>query len=567
MANIQEELDISCPEIDIRITRTRQKKHGDFTCNVAMIMAQKVHMCPMRLANMLIENMPDSEFIKEVKPATPGFINFFLENQHHLSVINDILRENKNYGHSRFGGNKSILIEFVSANPTGPLHVGHGRNLACGSVISNLLEAIGYNVEKEYYINDAGRQMDILAISVWLRYLEKCNIKINFPKNIYQGDYILHIADKLFKNKKKSLCYDWSIQKEHEDDPEAYIDSLIESAKSTLGNRDYRLIFDLALEQMMAKIRQDIKNFGVEFDHWSSERSIVNSNKVQQCIDKLRTSGLVYHEAGNLWFQTTKFGDTKDRVLVRSNGTTTYFASDIAYHMEKFSRGYEKAINIWGADHHGYISRLKAAITAMSKNPESLEILLIQFVTLHEGDEKLSMSTRSGTFTSLEDLQKKVGKDVMRFFYIMRKSEQHLNFDIDLAKLQSEKNPVYYIQYAHARICSLFKRNKNNTLEYNQKIGLDNIHMLDKEQEKKLSIMLLRYPETLHTAAVNREPHRIAYYLRELANEFHNYYNSYQIIVKDNNKLRNARLSLIGAVRQVIANGLKLLEISAPESM
>jgi len=563
---VQGKMDVTFSAVDdITIERTRDQSHGDYACNIAMVLAKQAKTNPRQLAAALLENIPESEIIERVEIAGPGFINFFLTKQSRLNVITNILQAAEAYGRSEFGSGKSILLEFVSANPTGPLHVGHGRGAVYGAVVSDLLEAIGYKVDREYYVNDAGRQMDILTVSIWLRYLELCKIKIDFPENAYQGDYIRSIADKLFSDKQQSLNSDMDFP-ETKDDAETHIDQLIDFAKTTLGSENYQTILDLGLNEILAEIREDLADLGVVFDRWFFERSLANDDHIQKCIAKLKDSDFVYEEEGALWFRSTAFGDEKDRVIIRDNGQSTYFASDIAYHVEKFSRGYDKAINIWGADHHGYIARVKAALSALDENPDALEILLVQFATLYRGTEKLPMSTRSGQFVTLKELFDEVGRDATRFFYILRKSEQHLDFDLELAKSKSNENPVYYIQYAHARICSVLKQVKEKGFTYDAEIGNNNLHTLTEPSEEKLITSLSRYPEIVHSAATEYEPHQIAYYLRDLANEFHSYYNSCQFIV-DSDDLRNARLNLISASKQVICNGLGILGVSAPEEM
>jgi len=563
---VQEKMDVTFSAIDdIKIERTRDQSHGNYACNIAMVLAKQAKTNPRQLAAALLENLPESEIVERVEIAGPGFINIFLTKQSRLNVITKILQAAGTYGRSKFGSGKSILLEFVSANPTGPLHVGHGRGAVYGAVVSDLLEAIGYKVDREYYVNDAGRQMDILTVSIWLRYLQLCKINIDFPENAYQGDYIQNIAGKLLSDKQQSLSSDMDFP-ETVDDAEINIDQLIAFTKTTLGSENYQTILDLGLNEILAEIREDLADLGVVFDRWFSERSLASNNQIQKSIAKLKDSSFVYEEEGALWFRSTEFGDEKDRVIIRDNGQATYFASDIAYHVEKFSRGYDKAINIWGADHHGYIARVKAALSALDENPDALEILLVQFATLYRGTEKLPMSTRSGQFVTLKELFDEVGKDATRFFYILRKSEQHLDFDLELAKSKSNENPVYYIQYAHARICSVMKQVKEKGFTYDAEIGSKNLYTLTEPSEEKLITALSRYPEVLHSAAIEYEPHQIAYYLRDLANEFHSYYNSCQFIV-DSDDLRNARLNLISASKQVICNGLGILGVSAPEEM
>ncbi len=563
---VQEKMDVTFSAIDdIKIERTRDQSHGDYACNIAMVLAKQARTNPRELAAALLESLPESGIIERVEIAGPGFINFFLSKQSRLNVIPNILQAGEAYGRSEFGAGKSILVEFVSANPTGPLHVGHGRGAAYGATVSDLLEAIGYKVDREYYVNDAGRQMDILTASIWLRYLEQCGLEIDFPENAYQGDYIRDIADKLLSEKQQSLISDLDFP-EANNDPEVQLDQLIAFAKQTIGIENYQSILDLGLIEILGEIQRDLADFGVIFDHWFSERSLSNDEQIQKCIRRLEASGFVYKEQGALWFRSSAFGDEKDRVIVRENGQATYFASDIAYHVEKFSRGYDTAINIWGADHHGYIARVKAALSALDENPDALEILLVQFAALYRGTEKLPMSTRSGQFVTLKELRDEVGKDASRFFYIMRKSEQHLDFDLELAKSKSNENPVYYIQYAHARICSVLKQVEEKGYTYDADIGNDNLHTLTEPSEEKLITALSRYPEVMHSAATEYEPHQIAYYLKDLATEFHSYYNSCQFIV-DSDELRNARLNLISASKQVVYNGLGILSVSAPEQM
>ena len=445
-------------------------------------------------------------------------------------------------------------MEFVSANPTGPLHVGHGRGAAYGATVSNLLQAIGFKVDNEYYVNDAGRQMDILATSVYLRYIETDK----FPDNGYKGDYIFDIAKKISDVEKLDIFSGVYADEKDGGDKEKHIDDLIANCKKALDS-DYKKVFDLSINNILSGIRDDLTEFGVEYQQWFSEQSLVDSGLSQTTVKSLQESGNIYKKDGALWFKTTDFGDEKDRVVVRDNGVHTYFASDIAYHLEKFERGYDKIINIWGADHHGYIARVKASITALGHKANKLEILLVQFANLYRGGEKVAMSTRSGSFVTLEELRNEVGNDAARFFYILRKSEQHMDFDLDLAKSKTNENPVFYIQYAHARICSVIKQASDNTT------GVD-LSLLDNDNEALLIKELNRYKDVLHASAINYEPHILAYYLRELAGVFHSYYNSSEFLVEDI-KLRNSRLMLITAVKQVIANGLNLLGVSAPESM
>jgi arginyl-tRNA synthetase len=415
--------------------------------------------------------------------------------------------------------------------------------------------------------------MDILGTSVWLRYLELAGEELSFPSNGYKGDYVWDIAATLHRDKGDAIRFassevfaDIPADEPAGGDKEEHIDALIDRAKALLGKDGYREVFDLGLNVILDDIRDDLGLFGVRYENWYSERSLVESGKVEACIEKLKAAGHLYEKGGAWWFKSTDFGDEKDRVVVRDNGQTTYFASDIAYHLEKFERGYDRVIDVWGADHHGYVPRVKAAIQAMGGNPEQLDVLLVQFAILYEGGERKQMSTRSGEFVTLRELRKDVGTDAARFFYIMRKCEQHLDFDLDLARSQSNENPVYYVQYAHARICSVFRQASEKGVNTNLSDGNTNLELLGESHEQSLMKTLSRYPEVLQNAALNSEPHQLTHYLRELANELHSYYNAHQFLVEDSN-LTDARLKLITATRQVLLNGLKLIGISAPEKM
>ncbi len=555
-------------ELVIKIENSRGPEHGDFASNIAMTLAKTAKTNPRQLAQNIIDQLPDSDVLERVEIAGPGFINFFLKQNAHQATVVEILKNGDQYGDSIVGANTSTLIEFVSANPTGPLHIGHGRGAAYGAAVASLLKKTGFNVSCEYYINDAGRQMDILAVSVWLRYLQHIGAEIPFPENAYQGDYIIDIAKKLHEEhaEKFVLPTENVVPLYKEEDPEIKIDGLIKYCIDNLGEENYRVVFDAGLDSILITIKDDLIGFGVEFNNWFSERSLVENNTVKQCIDKLIKNDWVYEKDGAQWFRSSKLGDEKDRVLIRENGQATYFASDIAYHLSKTERGFEKIIDVWGADHHGYIARVKASMQALELSPEKLEILLVQFATLYRGKEKLQMSTRSGEFITLKELQDEVGKDAARFFYIMRKSDQHLDFDLELAKSESNDNPVYYIQYAHARICSVFRQLPEKGINYQQAEALNDVSSLNEPHEIKLLGTLARYPDVIENAAITYEPHQLAYYLKDLANDFHTYYNANQFIV-DDNVIRNARLTLIEATKQVIQNGLSLLGVSAPEVM
>lgn len=556
-----------------QIEATKDKQHGDFACNIALVLAKSLQCKPRQVAERIVQALPSSTKIEKVEIAGPGFINFFLSKEALYSVVLDIIKEADKFGHASIGQGKKIIVEYVSSNPTGPLHVGHGRHAAYGTVVSDLLEMIGYTVFREYYVNDAGRQMDILASSTWLRYLELCEEKITFPANAYKGDYVIDIAHKLQVARGNSLhvpaekaMADLPLDEPLGGDKEIYIDALVARCKALLGENNYQQVFDLTLETVLTDIRNDLAEFGVTFQNWFSEREFVKTDVVDRLIHVLQTKGLVYEKDGALWFRSTDFDDDKDRVLQRSNGQRTYYANDFAYHINKFERGFEHAIDIFGSDHHGYIPRMKAGLAAQGISADRLTYLLVQFVTLYRGGQQVQMSTRSGSFVTLRELREEVGNDAARYFYVMRKSEQHIDFDLDLAKAKSNENPVYYIQYAHARICSVFRQLAEKQFTYQQTIGLAHLSDLKEEHELQIISTLGRYCDMIISAAKQHEPHIVANYLRELATDFHAYYNSHQFLV-DDESLRNARLTLIFATRQVLANGLKLLGVSTPESM
>ena len=573
LAELQGSNDLTEAPQRIAVERTRDRNHGEFASNIAMILAKAARCKPRDLAEKIVAALPISDKIAKVEIAGPGFINFYMTSTAFQSVITDILTAGPRYGLSTVGANRSIHMEFVSANPTGPLHVGHGRGAAYGAAVADLLEAVGYTVHREYYVNDAGRQMDILGTSVWLRYLELCGESLLFPANAYKGEYVRDIAKKLHQQHGESLRHasavvmqDLPLDAPAGGDKEEYIDALIARAKQLLGAVAYRQVFDLGLNDILDDIRNDLREFGVNYETWYSERSLYESGAVDRVVDRLKAGGHMYEQDGALWFRSTEYGDEKDRVVVRDNGQKTYFAADIAYHMDKLERGFERVIDIWGADHHGYVPRIKAALTAMGYDAARLDVLLVQFAILYSGGEKMQMSTRAGEFVTLRELRHEVGNDAARFFYVLRKCEQHLDFDLDLAKSQSSDNPIYYIQYAHARICSVIRQLQEKTLHWNEPQGRSSLDRLQESHEQALMLALSRYPEVLENAALNHEPHQLAHFLRDLANDFHTYYNAHMFIV-DDVALRNARLNLIIATRHVLHNGLTLLGVSAPETM
>jgi arginyl-tRNA synthetase len=561
--------DLPDPQVD----RTRDPAHGDFATNLALVMAKVAGGKPRDLAARLVAALPASALIARTEIAGPGFINFFLAPGAHLGLIPTILAAGPDYGRSRIGAGKRVQVEFVSANPTGPLHVGHGRGAAYGAVVADLLAAVGFAVHREYYVNDAGRQMDILGTSLWLRYLELAGEDIPFPSNGYKGDYVWDMAATLhrehgdaYRHGAEEVFADIPADEPAGGDKELHIDGLVARAKALLGDNRYRYVFELGLNTILDDIRDDLALFGVTYDEWFSERSLTEKGAVNRALERLRAAGQLYEKDGALWFRATAFGDEKDRVVVRDNGQTTYFASDIAYHMDKLERGFDRVIDIWGADHHGYVPRIKGALQALGDDPAKLDVLLVQFAILYRGGERMQMSTRSGEFVTLRELRQEVGRDAARFFYIMRRCEQHLDFDLDLAKSQSSDNPVYYVQYAHARVCSVLRQAADKGVAAEPSPGVMHLEHLTETHEQDLLKTLARYPELVEEAALSEEPHQITHYLRELANDFHTYYNAHQFLVEDA-ALRSARLKLILAVRQVLRNGLNLIGVSAPETM
>jgi arginyl-tRNA synthetase len=557
---------------EIKVERSKDSSHGDFATNVALTLAKSVGQPPRKLAELLIAHLPEHSQVEKVEIAGPGFINFFMKSAEIAQVINTVLAEGEAFGRSNFGKEQKVIIEFVSANPTGPLHVGHGRSAAFGATLANILTAAGFKVSREYYVNDAGRQMNILAVSVWLRYLQLAGESFDFPANGYKGDYVHDIAQEFLTLHGKNFVHQWAeicsslpLDEPQGGDKELYIDALIHRSRELLGD-DFSLFHKQALDSVLNDIKIDLAEFGVDYDCWFSEQSLLNDGSIEKGIQALKQAGHTYESNDALWFRATNFGDEKDRVLVRANGQTTYFASDVAYHWNKYNRGFDRVIDIFGADHHGYITRVKAAVNALGHDEEALDVLLVQFAILYRGQERVQMSTRSGSFVTLRELRDEVGKDAARFFYVMRKPEQHMDFDLDLAKSESNDNPVYYIQYAHARISSVLRQLEERKLSWDEKEGLENIHLLTQPQEVLLISLLSRYPEVIDTAARTCEPHQLAYYLRELANGLHSYYNAVQLLCEQES-LRYARLCLLKSIQQVLKNGMKLLGVSAPESM
>ena len=558
---------------DFVIERTKSREHGDYATNVALLLAKAAGMKPRELADLLVDSLPTSQHVERVSVAGPGFINFRLARNCRLGTVRRVFELGVQYGRQPPGSRGPVTVEFVSANPNGPLHVGHGRGAAYGASVASLLDAAGYRVHREYYVNDAGRQMDILAVSVWLRYQELGGIVVRFPDNGYKGEYVVDVARALRAKAGDSLrrgaieiTDGLPLDEGQGGDKETHVDALIARAKQLLGETGYRSVFDAGLTWCLGDIRDDLAGFGVVHDTFFSERSLMTDGYVDRAIATLEKNGHLYELEGALWFRATTFGDDKDRVVRRENGVTTYFASDLGYLLSKFERGFERAIYIFGADHHGYIARLKAAAQGLGLDPEKIEVQLVQFAILFRGGERVQMSTRAGSFVTLRELREEVGTDAARFFYVMRGNDQHLDFDLDLAKSRSNDNPVYYIQYAHARICSLFRQLAEKQGSYNRSAAEAARHRLVEPQEDELLDELMRYPEVLETAAENRAPQVLANYLRELAAAFHGFYNAQPILTAEE-EVRNARLGLAKATRQVLANGLALLGVSAPETM
>jgi arginyl-tRNA synthetase len=559
----------------IQLERPRDPSHGDFATNLAMQLAKALKKNPREIAQQLVNELPPSRLVTAAEVAGAGFINFRLDAGTKTDVVKAVLAENENFGRSTAGGWQKVQVEFVSANPTGPLHVGHGRGAAYGASLSSLLTFAGWDVTREYYVNDAGRQMDILGLSTWLRYLEQHDVVVPFPPNAYQGGYVRDMAAQL-KNAHGNryvrtadavqagtpgLPEAGRSDDEAKQQRELHLDALIAKAKELLGP-DWDYVHQHALNEQLADCRNDLEEFGVHFDVWFSEKALYDTGLVARCVDLLEKKGHLYVQNGARWFRSTTFGDEKDRVVQRENGLYTYFASDIAYHLNKFERGFDKVINIWGADHHGYIPRVTGAVKALDLDSDKLQVALVQFAVLYRNGQKASMSTRSGEFVTLRELRGEVGNDACRFFYALRKSDQHLDFDLDLAKSQTNENPVYYIQYAHARVCSVINQWGGELAS----LADADLALLSNPRELAIANQLGQFREVIEHAARELAPHMIAFYLKDLAGEFHAWYNAERMLVDDEN-LRDARVALAASVRQVIRNGLAILGVSAPESM
>jgi len=560
---------LNIDELKINLQENNDKKHGDLASNIALILAKPLKKNPQEIANSIRDSFITDEEITKIEVAGPGFINFFLSTKTHSEVLNEISAKKELFGKSETK-NQNVLIEYVSSNPTGPLHVGHGRGAAFGSVLGALLKEAGFKVDEEYYVNDFGRQMNILAASLWLRYAQLFNESITMIENGYQGEYLISIAEKLKEDHSDKFYrnYDSIVEllKTEIQDDEIFTDSVVVAIQSALEN-DFNFLRDFALQAILELIKRDLLDFGVEHNFWFSESSLYDikenqASQVDLAIEDLKSRGFVYEKEDALWFKSSEFGDDKDRVLKRGNGEYTYFASDVAYHSKKYDRGYDRVINIWGSDHHGYTPRVQAAMEATNRDPEKLEIVYIQFANLLRAGKKVTMSTRSGEFITLRELMDEVTTEAARFFYINRKADQHLDFDLDLAKDQSKDNPLYYIQYAHARICSVLKKSNAQIMDLERA----DLTLLDTEKEIEIQKTLNQYPALIERAAKSSEPHLLCYYLKDLSGLFHSYYNSEKFIIEDK-KLMASRLFLLKGVKQVLVNGLSILGIKAPEEM
>ncbi len=524
---------------DVLLEVPPQKEFGDFATNIAMQSARIAHKSPRMIADILLKHL-DAPWLEKAEVAGAGFINFFLKHDIIYDTLCHILEQGKQYGQAPLRAEDTVQVEYVSANPTGPLHVGHGRGAAYGSALVNLLRAAGYNVQSEYYINDAGNQMNNLAVSVNARYLELFGKKAEIPENGYHGADIIDTARAII-----------------EQDGDKYLQMDEKDRLEIFKNRAY--------EEKLKALKRDLESFNVTFDKWFSERTL-HPEAIKKACETLKGNGNMYEKDGALWLKSTAYGDDKDRVVIRDNGVPTYLAADIAYHKNKYERQFKKLINIWGADHHGYVARVKAAMAALGLDPNQLEILLLQMVSLFRNGELVKMSKRTGQAITLNELIEEVGTDAARYFFIMRSLDTQLDFDLDLAKSHSNENPVYYIQYANARIFSIYKQVAENGDVFDMTWKNTKWDKLKEERELALIKKMAAYPEEIRKAATDRAPHRIAHFVYEMAGLFHAFYNNCHIIQTDK-ELEEARLALVTAVQITIANCLAVLGISAPETM
>lgn len=544
--NIAKGNDLPDLTVDIEVSMPKRKEFGDFSVNTAMLIANKIGKKPREVAELIIENLPPEkdELFNKIEIAGPGFINFYVKEESIVSKLLQIENEGELFGTSNVGNGEKVLVEFVSANPTGFLHMGHSRNAVVGDTVARILSACGYDVIKEFYVNDAGRQMNLLGESVFIRYKELYGQSEELSEDGYKGDYVKDIAFQIEADKGDSLL---------KGSPEQATDYCREFAKGIL----------------LEEIKKDLADINVYFDEWYSERENIHTvlqgtedTKLNAIKDVLNSKGVLEEREGALWFKATEFGDTQDWVLIKSDGSPTYFLADIAYHYDKYERGFDSIINIWGADHHGHVSRLKAALKSIGLDESRFKVLLIQFVRLMRQGQEVKMSKRAGSYVTMKEVVEEVGSDVMRFFLLMRSTESHLDFDLDLAKKESSENPVYYIQYAYARIGSIFRKADEEGISQSS----TNLELLKAPEEIDLVKKLILFPEVVQDGAKSLAPHKVAYYLQELAAQFHMYYNKCRV-VDDDHDISSARLYLITCVRTVLGNGLNILGISTPERM
>jgi len=561
----------------ISVERARDAQHGDFASNIALRLAKAAGRNPRDIATAIIAALPSNTLIVKAEVAGAGFINFHLVKDVFTREIARVHELGERYGRAEPAVRRKVLLEFVSANPTGPMHVGHGRQAAFGDALGNLLAAAGDDVTREYYINDAGRQTEILAVSVWLRYLECCGETLVFPQNGYRGDYIKPVAQAFFNSHGDQWRHTTTVvfadlpADAPAGDKDVYIDALIMRCRQLIGDDNWSLLLQQSIAAMLNEIRDDLDGYGVHFDRWTSEREFNESGAIGRALERLRAANLLYKKEGAEWFRATQFGDDEDRVVVRDNGVTTYFASDIAYHLEKRERGFETLINIFGADHHGYVTRLRGGLQAFGHPGECLEVLLIQLVALYRNGQKLSMGKREANFVTLRQLREEVGNDACRIFYLMRSNDQSLDFDLELAKSKSNENPVFYIQYAHARVASVMKELAARTLSYDaaaaqQLVTQRGAELLAGPQAEAMLSCLTRYPEVIQQAAALRAPHALVHYLKDLATTLHAFYNAERVLVNED-ELRMARVHALLAVQQTLRNGLAILGATAPDTM
>lgn len=539
-AILQAELATEAELPAIELEKPKEKSHGDYATNIAMQLARIAKKAPRQIADDIIAKLDQQKAsVLNVEIAGPGFINFFMDNSYLTDLIPEILHKQADYGKSNTGNNHKIQVEFVSANPTGDLHLGHARGASVGDSLCNILDAAGYDVEREYYINDAGNQINNLAVSVEARYMQALGKDWSMPEDGYHGKDIITIGKDLADEYRD----EWANKSEQE-----RLDFF----------RSYGLKYELK------KLAADLEQFGVTFNNWFSETSLYEDGKIQPALNVLNEKGFTYNQDGATWFRTTEFGDDKDRVLIKNDGSYTYLTPDVAYHKNKLDRGFETLINIWGADHHGYIPRMRAAIQALGYDADTLEVEIIQMVNLFENGEKVKMSKRTGKAVTLRELMEEVGVDAMRYFFVMRSSDSHLDFDMDLAKSESNDNPVYYVQYAHARICTMLKQAEEKGFSFDENI---NGSLLTSEKEEDLLKQLGAFPQVVADAATNRTPHRVTQYVFDLAANLHSFYNAEKVLDADHPERTKARLALMQAVRYTLVNGLRLIGVSAPESM